>query len=407
MLFSGAKSRVFVVSDRHDGAPYADSEDGWRVTYQGMQGYFVPALHGKKSWVQSPADFYLGLGDNPELINLPLKKQPETILKYSPYVDRHIHNQRKFVNDHPFCRRAVDVLGNHERTPEFDVAVDQLERDLGRDQYEVQRSHRRIANGLFMHGDQAINPKKYHVDENNINDYSNKDGRYNEPYTELFRAPFIQAFHDVGNRYLPWTVGRLILHPKKCASRIIDWALSHDARYPGEPSILDGVDHIFYAHTHDPQLDYKFSDPRIIDRQTGKPKVFSFHNTGGSIYIVGRINRDCFNALSVFLNSDSIDDPTARIVGIVPFKSPHGYWREPDSIDRHSPGPPTHELPSHRPSHDREGDRELEPAVARIGLVAHAASTVRPSLVRGESKLPSWNVSVSPLRSIASSALEL
>jgi hypothetical protein len=339
--FRIAGARCFVVSDQHDGAPYADSEEGRRVLNEGLEGYYILGPDNEKEYVVDPAQVYVDMGDNREGINLPLKSQPETILKYSRSIDGHVDAQRELTREHPICR-TISVKGNHERTPELDVAFDQLAEELGPDRLEIQSHFKRIGDGLFMHGDQAINPRKYHVDYKFPQNYSNFDGRYDESYVELHRAEWLQAIHDLGNRYLPWSVGRIVHPPQKCAQKILDWCHDYDQRHPDQPSMLEGVNHIFSGHTHDPYTDFRYADSQIIDSATGKPKIFHFYNPGASIFTLGwkltggtdRINRHCFNAFSVILNTPRVDDPEARIVEVVSFKWPQFNWRQDPPSER-------------------------------------------------------------------------
>jgi hypothetical protein len=88
--------------------------------------------------------------------------------------------------------------------------------------------------------------------------------------------------------------------------------------------ILDGVQHIFIGHTHDPFTGKNFDDP-----ETGK--TYRFYNTGASIFRFGfgrQINRHCFNALNVYLDSSDIEGKQAHITEVSSFKWPQHNWRE-------------------------------------------------------------------------------
>jgi hypothetical protein len=325
--------RIFVIGDTHRGAPYADTQEADAIIEQGLQGYWRLDANDQKIWVNDPATCCVLLGDNYEGVNLPVKTQPETIFKYSRHIDRHIQHLRELIEAHPRCK-FIYVKGNHERLPEFDVAFNQLARELGSERLELQAHFRKIGDGIFAHGDQSINPRKYHVDEWNPWDTSGADGRYKESLIELHRAPLVQALHDLGNQYLPWPVGRVFLRPARCARALLEWIRGWQERHPEHAGLLQSVNHIFSGHTHDPYTNFQLLDPKTIDITTGKPKNFHFHNSGASIFRLGwkltggcdRINRHCFNAMSVFLNSADLDAAAARITEVISFKWPQFRW---------------------------------------------------------------------------------
>lgn len=322
---SGGKDRekCLVVSDLHLGAPYSDAYEAETLLREQLEDKSIKHC--------------VLLGDIYEGVNLPNKKKPGVLEKQAKL---HMDHLRKLVQDYPHVSFHY-VVGNHERLPEFDREIDKIESEFSQDRLSITRHFIKIGNGIFMHGDQAMNPKKYGLPDELNNVYDPKDHRYVESYNEVNRADWWQAVHNTGNVYAPWTVGRMFHRAGQCARAIFSWAHEFDARNPSPKDvfptcsmtkkmsimpyegILSDVKHIFMGHTHDPFTGKQSADKRTMlsyvfpfiskaftDELTGLSYIF--HNTGASVYragIQGRVNRHCFNALNFYLNADnSIDE---------------------------------------------------------------------------------------------------
>lgn len=304
------REKCLVVSDLHFGAPYSDA-------------YAADILLEEQLEDPSVKHCVL-LGDIYELLNIPDNKEPGTFEKYTK---RHIGHLRRLVQDHPNCTFHF-VAGNHERLPQFDQAIDALAQELGPDRLTVSRHFIKIGDGLFMHGDQAMNPSKYGLPDKACDAYEDLNERYKSSYEEAFRNPVAQNFHDIGNVHAPYLVGRMLFRAEQCARRIFTWAHEYDKRNPPKQygyksvnklslfhpdGILSDVKHIFMGHTHDPFTGKEYSDPA-----TGQS--YRFYNSGASVYRMGRINRHCFNAMNFYLNDSN------QIEEVHSVKWPQHHW---------------------------------------------------------------------------------
>ncbi len=318
-------TKCLVVSDIHRGAPYSDAAT-------------ADVLLEKELREENGITHCVLLGDIYENINLFIKHLPEDDQKTALElrITEHMDHLRRLVKNHPWCKFHF-LPGNHEWLPEFDKALDALQKELGDDRLEINRHHIRIGDGLFVHGDLSRNPRKYHFHtyDGDPDPYDNLDGRYDEGRRELHQNRWRQKIEDMGAVWLPWPVAKMFHSALNCSKKILKWAHDYDhrdsftARSMGTlsitppkdgQSILDGVHHIFSGHTHDPYTGFDFKDPA-----TGRD--YCFHNTGASVFRIAHINRHCFNALHVTLDSPDLEHATITDVSSV--KWPQHHWRAP------------------------------------------------------------------------------
>lgn len=304
---SGKRTKCLVVSDLHLGASYSDAYEAESLLREKLND---PELK-----------HCILLGDIYEGVNLPDKKKAGA---FERAAKQHISHLREMIKDHPNVQFHM-VLGNHERIPEYDYAFDALAKELGPERLTITRHFLKMGDGLFLHGDQAMNPRKYVLPDVLEDHYEQDDPRYRSSYEEIERPGWWQAVHDFGNVHAPWPAGRIFHRPEQCAKRIFSWAHAYDERNPvektGKPPVLEDIKHIFMGHTHDP-----FTGKKMTDSKTGTS--YRFYNTGASIYRAGpygRINRHCFNALEVYLNMGN------KIDEVVSVKWPQHHWVDPNS----------------------------------------------------------------------------
>ena len=322
---SKEREKCLVISDLHLGAPYSDANEAATLLQEQLGD---PSLK-----------HCILLGDIFEGMNLPEKNKMVTLFGVEKLAKKYMESLRDIIKKHPHITFHY-VVGNHERLPEFDREIDALAKEFPESRLTVTRHFIKIGDGLFMHGDQAMNPKKYALPDELADTYDSQDHRYKESYSEMYRSGLYEDAYNLGNVYLPWGVGRMFHRISQCAQKIFDWAHEFDIRNPAtddpfhsnnrptgrlsilpREGILSDVKHIFMGHTHDP-----FTAAERTDNATGRS--YKFYNAGAPVFrrgIRGNINRHCFNAMNFYLSEDNTIDEVHSV------KWPYHNWVSPES----------------------------------------------------------------------------
>lgn len=200
---------------------------------------------------------------------------------------QHVEHLQRLLTQFPHVTFHY-VIGNHERLPGFIAAVKKLSKQVGEDRLKIYEDYVKIGDGLFIHGDQQLDEKKFHIHE---------QGKYDTTTHELNRSANLQSVHNWANIALPKLASNTLYSASKCASAILQKLHAHS------PEVLEGVKHIYFGHTHGPFTNKKFTDP--YDH-----KEYIFHNTGAAISRLKLLNKNIFNPLRITLtlSPDSVAD---------------------------------------------------------------------------------------------------
>lgn len=176
------------------------------------------------------SDFFVINGDLNELFftRLPFEQRMETALT----------NLETLVRSNPACEFHY-VLGNHEAVDAFMIAVVALAHKLPN--LAVHDSFYRKGNALFLHGDQLlrggeVEPRKLVTPE--------------KSHVPSIIMPFVDRYQH-GFRKL-----RQKIHYRNDG----DIAMLLDGLGKSSPMVRDGVDYVFYAHTHHPKFAIRNND---------------------------------------------------------------------------------------------------------------------------------------------------
>ncbi len=240
-----------VVSDFHQGAPYAAGDDAWASLRSQLGGVDMCVLNGDLfenmiRWDDKPLD---------ELAKTAVSRM------------------KALMDEFPGCEFHF-VIGNHEFYHEFIGAMKVLESQHP-NRLHLHERYFRMGNALFVHGNQHIYPQAY------------KDP-FERPMSDRQRNPLHQTLHVIGNVLVPRVarfIPRFSLRPT--AQKILH-TLKEDERKgrtsPGEkPLVLKEIQHIFFGDTHVPATHVEIEG-------------IHFHNTGAAIlFDPPRLNMLRFN----------------------------------------------------------------------------------------------------------------
>ncbi len=221
--------RGYVISDLHMMAAYSRADKYWAAI----------------DHAASKADFFVLNGDLNEMYfsNLPFEQRLDTA----------ISNIDQLARAHPKCQFHY-TLGNHENIDAYQTAIVALAHRLPN--LQIHDSVFRMHNALFLHGDEPL----AHGQITTHRHFHNANGMKQQAAGALLPLvnPFQAKFRDL----------RHLIHYS--FNRDVTRVLS--ALDKAEPMLKDGIEHVFFAHTHRPKMD-------VMTRHSN----IKFHNTGAGV----------------------------------------------------------------------------------------------------------------------------
>ena len=220
----------YIISDLHMMAGYSKWDKHWQSIEQAA----------------AKADFFVINGD---LYELYFTKVP-----FKDRIEKAISHLEEFVKSHPKCQFYY-TIGNHEDQEDYKEELRLLQRRLPNNLVVKDNAFRR-GNALFIHGDEVI-------DHHSISDsrpfYPEADA------TQRWRTAVLPVVNNFQHTFRK--TRKKLRYPGEA-----DLDLFLNAMSKADPEFRDGIEHVFYGHTH---------MPKQVENYKGSG--VSFHNSGAGV----------------------------------------------------------------------------------------------------------------------------
>ena len=240
-------SKAYIISDMHMMAGYSQWDTHWPIIEKAT----------------SDAKTFFIIGDLYELLN--------ARLSFRERIEKAIGHLEKFVADHKNCTFHY-MIGNHEHFQDFKDVLDDLKRRMPN--LVVHDNAFRLGNAVYVHGDEVID---HHAISASRSFYPE------ESFVQrLYKRATLPLVDKWQHRFR--TARKEYNYPGN-----VDLDFFLHALGKADLEFRDGVEHVFYGHTHFSKQVENYKDSGV-----------SFHNPGAGV------QEATFNMLEVEMNGDNV-----------------------------------------------------------------------------------------------------